>query len=163
MRKTLRELLPLAIALVVYAVVQWFLLADGWAIGPWLLTIFLVAHGLAHLLFVIPRPALRPGAAAVDWPFDLGSSWLLGRIGLEGRQLRSAGLVLVVLIVIGYSMAGLATLGLVVPADWWAALVLAATAVSALLMLLWFRPGLVLGLAIDAVLAWLVLSGAWRP
>ncbi len=73
------------------------------------------------------------------------------------------GGVLVGAVVVGYGLAALATVGLLVPSEWWPGLMVASTAAAALLMGLFFQPGLLLGLAIDAVLLWIVLASLWTP
>jgi hypothetical protein len=65
--------------------------------------------------------------------------------------------------VVGYTLAALATVALLVPVGMWAGLVLIATLGSALLMAVFFSPGLLLGFAIDAVLLWVVLARIWLP
>ena len=64
---------------------------------------------------------------------------------------------------VGYFLAGLATIPIVISADLWPLLVLVSTVASALLMALFFNPGLMIGLAVDATLIALVVVTSWRP
>jgi hypothetical protein len=166
MTRTMRSLGPLAVALLVFGIVVWQALIRDMAIGTWLLAAFLLGHGWVHLMFVMPRPAPAPAAAAsgpVDFPFDLGHSWSTARMGLATSPVRKVGLVLMTVTVAGFMLAALATVGLLIPSEWWPSLVLVASIASVLLLGLFFQPGLLLGLAVDAVLLWLVIAAAWRP
>jgi hypothetical protein len=163
MAKTLKGLLPLAVGLVAYGFVIWFLLERDMANGRWLLAAFLVGHGLVHVMFAVPRPATRPATAnGVDYPFDIARSWAVNA-GLDAGLLRIIGVALVATVVVGFVLAGLATVGLMVPAGWWPWLVVGSTLASIVLLVLAFSPGLTLGVAIDAVLLWLVLASSWLP
>lgn len=161
--KLLTSLLPLAIAIAVVAGVTWFLLTRGWSLGPWLLALLLFAHGFVHLVFLFPQP--DPAAATAGglaYPFDMDRSWLIGA-GLEGGLVRTVGTVLMAA-VFGLSvLAALATVSFLVPADWWAPLVVASALGSMLLLTLFFSPLFLLGYAIDLALLWLVLGSVWSP
>lgn len=162
--KTVRNLLPLAIVVAVAGVVTLSLLQANPGLGQWLLAALLLAHGWVHVMFVFPRPQPKPGAVdAMSWPFDLGGSWLATRAGWPVPLVRAAGRVLVVITMAGFLAAALATVGVLVPTAWWPALVLLSAAASTLLLGLCFSPTLLLGLAIDGALGWLVVSGTWRP
>jgi hypothetical protein len=162
MFKFLREMVPLAGGTALLGLVIAWLVASDNAIGVWLFAAFLVGHGWIHVMYVMPRRVAQPAlAGAPDWPFELDRSWLLP--GMSATGLHGLGVVLVVVTVVGFLLAGLATILVLVPAGAWAALMLTATTCSALLMVLFFRPGLVIGLAVDAVLYWVVLATLWVP
>ncbi len=160
MAKTLKSLIPLAIGLVALGGAIAWLLSTGNGLGPWLLGGFLVAHGFIHFLFFVPAPPAS--SAGTVWPFNLGQSWL-GRVGLDAAAVRIAGVVLVVAVAGCFLLAGLATANLIVPADWWRALVIVAGLVSVVTLVLFFDAQLLLGLAIDGVLLYVVASAAWVP
>ena len=65
---------------------------------------------------------------------------------------------LICAVTIGFLLAGLATVGILVPAGWWPVLVVASAAASAVLLSLFFSPSLVLGMAIDIDLLRIVLA-----
>ena len=162
--KLITSLLPLAIAIAAVAGVAWFLLTRGWALGPWLLALLLLAHGFVHLVFLFPQP--EPATATADslaYPFDMDRSWLIGRAGLEAGLVRTVGSVLMAVVFALSVLAALATVGLLVPAGWWAPLVVASALVSVLLLTLFFSPLFLLGYAIDLALLWLVLGSVWSP
>ena len=164
MPKLVRDLLPLAIVTLGGGFVALWLLGDNPSVGRWVLALLLFAHGWVHLMFVFPRPdpaTAKPGAA--PWPFDLSTSWLVARGGMAVGAVVALGKALMVVTFVLSLLAALATLGWLVPAAWWSGLVLGAAAGSALLLLLCFSPSLVIGLAIDAALAWLALAGSWTP
>ena len=161
--KTLRDLLPLAIALLVFAAAEWYLLTEGWMVGVWTLAAFLAFHGLVHLMFLNPRPPEAGSGGGAAYPFDPTRSWLVTRAGLSAGAVRGLAAVISAVVAIGFVLAGLATVGLIVPTDWWAGLVVGSSALSLVLFVLMFSPSLALGIAIDLVLLWVVWSGAWVP
>ena len=161
--KLMTSLLPLAIAIAAAAGVTWFLLTRGWALGPWLLALLLFAHGSVHLVFLFPQPEpATETAGGLAYPFDMGRSWLIGA-GLEVALVRTVGTVLMAAVFILSVLAALATVGLLVPASWWAPLVVASALGSMLLLTLFFSPLFLLGYAIDLALLWLVLGSVWSP
>jgi hypothetical protein len=130
----------------------------------WLLAAFLIGHGLVQVMFLFPPPAAAAGAASgVANPFDMAKSWLVTTVGLDTGVVRQIGVALIALVVLGYGLAGLATVGLLVPTGWWQPLVIGSTAASLLLLAAFLSPGLILGVAINAVLLWLVLASIWAP
>jgi len=157
-----RALLPMAIGVAVIGGITWFLLTRGWAIGPWLLAVLLVAHGLLHLLFAVPR-SRRPATGSLAGLPGLTDSWLIGRLGIAAGLVRAAGAVLVALVVAGFGLAALSTLGLIVPTHWWAGLVTGSAVGSIALLTLLYSPSLLLGYAIDLALLWLALVSGWSP
>lgn len=121
--------------------------------------LFLLAHGLIHAGFVARAPAPAPGAP--EWPFEMGRSWLVTMIGIDAGVVRTIGAALVVATVVAFAGAGLAWFGLVVPAAWWPALVIAGSASSLAVLTAFFHPWLVLGFAIDVALIYLVAGSGW--
>ena len=160
--KEITQLAPLGIGLVVFGVAVTFMLQRGMAVGVWLLAAFLVAHGLVHIMFAAPPPVTSDSPGA-NFAFDASRSWLVSTRFVDVGVVRWLVVVLVTATVIGYSLAGAATAGLFVPADWWLPLVLGATAASGLLMVIGLSPALTLGIAIDLVLVWMVVTRAWAP
>jgi hypothetical protein len=125
------------------------------------LALFLAAHGLIHASFVAPAPPRAAGGP--EWPFELTRSWLVTGMQLDpslvrpigiGLALASAGLLL---------LAGMAAAGWLVPGAWWTGLTVAGAATSLVTLVMFFHPWLVLGLAIDAALLWLIVGAGWRP
>lgn len=161
MLKTIAGLAPLAIVLSGVGIAIWWLLARDLAIGRWVLGGFLVAHGLIHFLFVVPAPATTAGGA--EWPFDMTQSWLVTGAGLDMGPVRVIGAALIGIVAIGFLLAGLATVGIVIPSGWWRVLVVGSAAASIVLLALFFSPQLVLGLGIDAVLLLIAVAAVWAP
>ena len=162
--RLIKDLLPLAIVVLVVGAVTLWLLGDNPSIGQWVLAALLFAHGWVHMMFVFRRPdpaQAKPDAA--PWPFDLSTSWLITRGGLPEAAVVGLSRALIVVTFAVSLLAALATLGWLVPAGWWVGLVIAAAGGSALLLLLCFSPTLIIGLAIDAALVWLALAGPWSP
>jgi hypothetical protein len=122
--------------------------------------LFLVAHGLIHTAFLSPAPPAKPGGP--QWPFTLARSRLLTPLGVGRGALRLLGGVLVAITIAGYLVAALAAIG-IAPGAWFSGAVVAASVASAVLLLLFFHPWLVLGVVIDAVLLWAVLLNGWTP
>lgn len=125
-----------------------------------LLAGLLLAHGALHAAYVSRRPPPKPGAP--PWPFDLDRSWLFTRLGAEPRVVRAIGVVLVATTIGAYSLAALATLG-VLPDSAWGPSVTAGSLASLALLLLFFHRWLVAGIAIDLVLLWVALVAGWTP
>jgi hypothetical protein len=162
--RSLTALLPLAIVTTVVGAVTWFMLTRDWAAGPWLLALLLFAHGWVHLVFLFPHPDPAPvTAGGLAYPFDMERSWLIARLGLESRSVRTLGIVLMAVVFAASVLAALATVGLLVPPGWWAGLVIASAVTSMVLLTLFFAPALLLGYAIDVALLCLVLGSVWSP
>jgi hypothetical protein len=162
--RTIKAIGPLAVVVLLVGAVTWYLLVQGSAVGVWLLAGLLFAHGWVHLMFVFPRPTpAAAGAGGPEWPFDLGDSWLIERAGMARGAVRATGEALMWVAVVGLVLAALATLEVLVPAAWWPALVAAGATSSLLLLGLCFSPTLLLGVAVDAALLWLVIASVWSP
>lgn len=159
MVKTMAGTLPWAVVLVVAGVAVWWLLSQDMAAGTWLLAALLLGHGLVHLLFAVPAPTASDGGGA--WPFDTSQSWAVTRAGLDLGLVRVIGAVLIAVTVGAFAVAALATLGIVVPAESWQPAIALGAIASAATLILFFDVQLVLGLGIDAVLLWVVLTRAW--
>ncbi len=159
--KTITSLLPLAIALAGAGLAIWWLLSKEMTGGRWLLAGFLVAHGLIHLMFLAPAPTPAEGAA--EWPFDMAGSWLVTGPGMDFNLVRIVGYALMGAVVVAFALAGLATVGIVVPSEAWRPLVAVSAVVSIVLLAVFFSPHLVLGLGIDAVLLGVVVAAVWTP
>jgi hypothetical protein len=126
-----------------------------------LLAGFLAAHGLIHASFLSPAPPAT--ASGPPWPFDMAKSWLVTRAGLATGPASIIGTVLVALTVIGFGLAALGAAGWIVPAELWRPLIVGSVAASALLLLLFFHPFLLLGFVIDAAILWAVFVMSWNP
>jgi hypothetical protein len=114
--------------------------------------------------YVVPTPdPARTTGAGMPWPFDLGDSWLVGRFGLNPGMVRATGATLAAIAIGTSLLAALATVGLLLPMDWWPGLVIALAVSSLLLLILRFAPAFGIGFGIDAALLWLVLLSGWRP
>ena len=125
-----------------------------------LLAGFILFHASIHASFVSPRPPAVAGAPA--WPFDLGRSWLLTPLGLGRRAARRVGIGLLALTLAGLALSALVVVGLLPMGLWIPAMVLGAIA-SLGLLVIFFHPWLVLGVAIDVALLWGVLVYGWTP
>jgi hypothetical protein len=162
--KGVTELLPLAIGIAVIGGATWFLLDRNVGFGKWLLAGLLFAHGWVHLMFVFPTPEPAPAAGGgLAYPFDMTRSWLITNAGLDVGVVRTVGIVVMVAAVAASTLAALSTVGLLVPAGWWAGLVVGAAVGSTLLLVLFFSPALILGFAINLALLWLALASHWSP
>ena len=121
---------------------------------------FLVVHALIHASFLSPAPPRTAGGP--EWPFEMSRSWLVTSFGLDPGIVRPFGTALVVVSACLLLLAGLATLGWLVPSGWWPGLLLGGAVGSAAVLVLFFHPWLLLGFVIDAVLLWAVVAG-WTP
>jgi hypothetical protein len=125
------------------------------------LGLLLIGHALIHFGYLSPVPPRTAGGP--EWPFEMSKSWLVTNVGLSADLVRPIGTLLVALVVIAMVGAGLATLRIVVPHEWWAALVVTGAVASLITLALFFHPWIVLGLAIDAGLLYLILVNGWDP
>ena len=164
--KRLTGLLPLATGIALVGALTWSLLDRNIGAGRWLLAALLLFHGWVHVMFLFPRPDVTAGAADADadtWPFDLSRSWLVRAGGLDAGRVRTVGMILVATVVAGFALTALATVGVLVPADWWTALILGSAVASGVLLGICFSATLLLGFAIDGAVAWLALGSIWSP
>jgi hypothetical protein len=159
--KAVVGILPYAAALIAIGGAVWWLLSREMAAGPWLLAAVLVGHGLVHLLFLVPVPATTDGGA--EWPFSMARSWAITGAGRDANIVRIAGLALIAVIVAGFALAALSTVGVIVSSGWWQPTVAVGAVASLAMLILCFEPQLMLGLGLDAVLLWVVATGAWTP
>ena len=161
--KVIGELLPLAIGVAFVGAVTWFLLDRDIGLGRWVLALLLFGHGWVHMMFLFPQPS---GAGAttggMEWPFDMGRSWLIPG-GLDAGLIKAVGIALIVLALATALLAALATVSLLVPTAWWPFMVVASAISSLLLLILFYAPALLIGLAIDLVLVWFVIASIWSP
>jgi hypothetical protein len=121
----------------------------------------LLAHTLIHSGYLSPAPPRTAGGP--DWPFEMSRSWLVSTAGLPADAVRPLGTALVVVTILALAAAGLATIGIGVSQEWWLWLVIVGAVASALTLVLFFHPWIVLGLLIDVVLLYLVLVSGWNP
>jgi hypothetical protein len=107
---------------------------------------FLVAHGLVHLLYVVP--VQDPG-----FPFSLKESWMVPE-----TVRHSAGIVLMTSAIAAFALLGLAVWGVPGLSSVWPAIAVVSAALSlALLAAFWDRQ-LFLGVGIDVALIVLALA-----
>jgi hypothetical protein len=113
--------------------------------------ILLIAHGLVHLLYLVPA-ASDPG-----YPFSLDRSWLL-----PGPARRPVAYVLMAAVVLAFTLAALAWWGVPGLAGGWAGIVIAASAVSLVLLIAFWDTQLMIGVAIDLLLIGVaVIQPSW--
>jgi hypothetical protein len=125
-----------------------------------LLAVFLFAHGAIHVTYLSPRPPAT--ASGPSWPFALDRSWALSPLGVEPRVLRVIGIALAVVTLAAFTLAAASALGVVPQALWTPAVALGAAA-SLGLLVIFFHPWLILGVAIDLALLGATLIARWTP
>ena len=104
-----------------------------------LVSLLLVGHGIVHgEMWALPYSA----EARADLPMDPSHSWLLG-------DLRAPGLILALATTASFLVAAGAYLA---DAGWWPVAAITATALSLLLLGLFFSPWWLVGFAIDAAI-----------
>lgn len=143
-----RVLLLLAPVAPVLAVILWLAARFQVAMG-----LFLIAHGLIHGSYLQSEPKDAPPGL---WPFHLDRSWVLTTLGMSARITRGLGIVLVALTVLGFLTAGA---GVLADQEWWQGAAVVAAVLSLLLLGLYFRLFLILGLVIDAFILSVTLLG----
>lgn len=121
-----------------------------------LLGFLFAAHGVIHLGYVTPAPA------DPHYPFTLDKSWLETAIGLSASSVHALGVLLAVITVAGYTLAGLSAAGIIVPHVWWQGLTVIASVTSLLLLVFFWHNWLIVGVIIDIVLLALIATN-WQP
>jgi hypothetical protein len=127
----------------------------------YLLGLFLVGHALIHFSYLTPAPPQTAGGP--EWPFAMSKSWLVANLGMSADLVRPIGIVLIAITVICMVGAGLAAAGLIIGEEWWQPLVVTGALASLAVLGIFFHPWIVIGLAIDAILLFLVLVTGWNP
>ena len=111
----------------------------------WLACAFLVGHGWVHgVMWALPYSE----EARADLPMDPAHSWLLG-------DARAVGFDLALLSAAGFVVTAIA---FIAGAVWWPAAALISAGLSALLLVVFFSPWWLIGLALDGA----VVIAAWR-
>ena len=128
---------------------------------PYAAFVLLVGHALVHVAYLTPAPPHPEGAP--EWPFAIEKSWPITNLGVGLDIMRPVAHVLAAVVLVSLVGAGLAIIDLVVPSAWWPALAVTGATASLLLLSLFFHPWLVVGVAIDVVLLYLVLVNGWDP
>jgi hypothetical protein len=117
--------------------------------------LFLIAHGLVHLMYLGPRPEDDP-----RYPFVPETRWLSRVLGLEAGTAKAIAGALAVLCALILVVAGIS---LFMNAGPWEPAAVIGAAMSLALLLLFFHPWLMIGITIDlaiiaGVTAWHVPS-----
>lgn len=120
----------------------------------------LLAHAGIHVFFLSPAPPATADGPA--WPFTTDESWLFTRLGVDAGTARTLALALVALTLAAFATAALVAVGIAPASLWVPAAVTGATA-SLALLLVFFQPWLVLGVAIDVGLLAATLVAGWAP
>jgi len=120
--------------------------------------VFFILHGLVHSGLAaapIPKDATSRPLSFFTHP---ARSWLLRCLHFTPGATRAVGLSLVVLTTLGFVLAGMAALGVPPMAGTLALLVVISSALSLILLGVFWHPWLALGVVIDVaiLLLWLV-------
>jgi hypothetical protein len=110
---------------------------------------FLIAHGLVHLLYLMPRPE-----DDASYPFVPEERWSARLVGLEPATAKRVAAALAIGCAIVLFVSGV---GLFADADVWKPMAAAGALLSLALLLLFFHPWLTIGVAIDAG----ILASVW--
>jgi hypothetical protein len=106
--------------------------------------LFLIAHGLVHLLYLAPRPKDDP-----SYPFVPEDRWLPRLLGLEPGTAKAIAAALAVATAIVFLVAGIAVIAdatIAGPAA------IVGAGLSLVLLLAFFHPWLSIGVAIDVAI-----------
>jgi uncharacterized membrane protein YphA (DoxX/SURF4 family) len=109
-----------------------------------LVGLFLVAHGLVHLLYLTPRPEEDQ-----SYPFVPETRWITRALGLEPARARKLAGALAVVAAVAFAVAGCA---LIVDAAIWQPAAVVASSISLALLLVFFHPWLLIGIGLDIVI-----------
>jgi hypothetical protein len=125
-----------------------------------IVAIFLILHGLVHVILAMVPDPNEPGAGFATF---FSQSWLLNGLGLSPSAGRPIAIILAVIATIGFVTAGLALLGFMVPFDWWRSLAIFSAVVSLLLLVVFWNTYLIVGILIDVAILVALLVFNWTP
>ena len=100
--------------------------------------VFLIAHGLVHWVYAAPQPN-APGAE--PWSF-LTQRWLVTKAGFDQAMALKLGIALILLVTIGFAASGI---GLLTSQEWWRIMAIASSAISLLLLALFWHNWMIAG------------------
>ena len=112
--------------------------------------LFLIAHGLVHLLYFAPPPEDDP-----RYPFVPEDRWFAKALGLRPSAAKAVVGTLAVVSALAFVVSGIA---LFASAELWQPAAVVGSAVSLVLFVLFFHRWLVFGIAIDVAIIGSVLS-----
>ena len=123
--------------------------------------LFLIAHAVAHAgLAAAPipdDPDPKPGAFFTE----VSRSWLFQKLGLDGAVVKKIGIILVILTVLGFIIAGLGGLGISELNKIWSTAAGLSAGVSLILLILFWHPWLIVGVLIDLGLFLVLFLNKW--
>jgi hypothetical protein len=111
--------------------------------------VFLIAHGLVHLLYLLPRPENDP-----TYPFVPETRWFSGAVGLEAGAAKTIAAALSIGVALVFLISGIAVFA---SADIWAAAAAVGSLLSLTLLVLFYHPWLSIGVVIDIA----ILADVW--
>jgi hypothetical protein len=111
--------------------------------------LLLIAHGLVHLLYLMPRPEDDP-----SYPFVPETRWSARLVGLGPSTAKIVAVSLAVAVAVVLLVSGIA---LFADANIWKVAAATGSLLSLALLLLFFHPWLTIGIAIDAA----ILTDVW--
>ena len=117
--------------------------------------LFLIAHGLVHVLWLVPRPD------DPKWPFDVSRSRML--IKTSPTTLRLVGTVLVSLAMAEFVLAGLGVLGVPALSGVWRVVAIVGAADSLAVIALFWNRQFVFGAALNVAIVLAAVLGWPRP
>ena len=125
-----------------------------------LLAGLLLAHAAIHVAFIAPPPPATAGGP--PWPFTTDDSWLLTRLGVGADTARLLAGALFAVTMASFAVAAVIAIG-IGPASLWLPTATIGALASLALLVAFFHPWLVVGLAIDVALLWATLVAGWSP
>lgn len=147
----MNRLTPLIPIIPFLALALWFSTRTQWFFGA-----FLIGHALVHIMYFVPEPPADQ--TPLEWPFHLDRSWI-SNLGMSTQALKAVGIVLAVVSIVGFVATGV---GLLIDAGWWTGLGVVSAVASLLLLAVFLKPLIALGLIIDAFVLSVILL-AWPP
>lgn len=118
--------------------------------------LFLLAHGWIHMSLAqvpVPQPgALRTPFMPAWWRSAVDPQWPISRLGVSPEVTRTLGWILWVLLVAGYTLAGITLFFAPVQTALWQGATVGASILSLILLALYWHPWLPIGVLIDLAL-----------
>jgi len=123
--------------------------------------LFLIAHAVAHAgLAAAPIPD-DPDPKPGTFFTEISRSWSFQKLRLDGAVVKKIGIILVILTVLGFIIAGLGGLGIPGLNKIWSTAAGLSAVVSLILLILFWHPWLIVGVLIDFGLFLVLFLNKW--
>jgi hypothetical protein len=132
-----------------------------------MIAVLLILHGLISAAF--STGSFKPGNSVQNptwinwWPTNMGESWLLPRPIAESPPVALLGGILFLAGGVALIASGLGLFGWIIPQAWWPFLAVTGAAISLLMLMIYFHPFYLIGIASNLAIIISILWIHWPP